>query len=161
MIWVLRLHTAHNTKLAGRGPDPSAFACPDETKYQMGNSFLRHSWCKIVSSSWINELLFLASLPLQVLASRAPPGRVSCLVLSPTRELARQIGVETHKMLTFHSNLKSHVSWCHLYFSKLQYLVAAFRAMCMGSIYLLRCGASVPAGPDCPRCAGYPGQCMG
>lgn len=44
-----------------------------------------------------------------MLASRAPKGRVSALILSPTRELARQIGVESQKMLTFHGNLKSQV----------------------------------------------------
>jgi ATP-dependent RNA helicase MSS116 len=45
----------------------------------------------------------------QVLARRAPPGKVSALVLSPTRELARQIQTETHKMLTFHQGLQSMV----------------------------------------------------
>ncbi|GFR45934.1 hypothetical protein Agub_g7396 [Astrephomene gubernaculifera] len=45
----------------------------------------------------------------KVLARRAPPGKVSALVLSPTRELARQIQAETHKMLTFHPGLHSMV----------------------------------------------------
>ncbi|PNH08328.1 DEAD-box ATP-dependent RNA helicase 25 [Tetrabaena socialis] len=45
----------------------------------------------------------------KVLAHRAPAGRISALVLSPTRELARQIQTETHKMLTFHPTLSSMV----------------------------------------------------
>ena len=48
-------------------------------------------------------------LAVQVLANRAPRGKVSALVLSPTRELARQIQTETHKMLTYHPGLHSMV----------------------------------------------------
>ncbi|GLC52864.1 hypothetical protein PLESTB_000682300 [Pleodorina starrii] len=45
----------------------------------------------------------------KVLADRAPRGKVSVLVLSPTRELARQIGAETSRMLSFHPGLHSMV----------------------------------------------------
>ncbi|EFJ48047.1 hypothetical protein VOLCADRAFT_91218 [Volvox carteri f. nagariensis] len=54
-------------------------------------------------------LAFIIPTIEKVLARRAPPGKVSALVLSPTRELARQIQTETHKMLTFHPGLHSMV----------------------------------------------------
>ncbi|GLC45352.1 hypothetical protein PLESTM_001723500 [Pleodorina starrii] len=54
-------------------------------------------------------LAFIIPTIEKVLANRAPAGKVSALVLSPTRELARQIQTETHKMLSFHSGLHSMV----------------------------------------------------
>ncbi|GIL66839.1 hypothetical protein Vafri_20229 [Volvox africanus] len=54
-------------------------------------------------------LAFIIPTIEKVLSCSAPPGKVSALVLSPTRELARQIQTETHKMLTFHSGLHSMV----------------------------------------------------
>ncbi|GLI67615.1 hypothetical protein VaNZ11_011861 [Volvox africanus] len=54
-------------------------------------------------------LAFIIPTIEKVLAHRAPQGKVSALVLSPTRELARQIQAETTKMLTFHRHLSSMV----------------------------------------------------
>ncbi|GIM07344.1 hypothetical protein Vretimale_11490 [Volvox reticuliferus] len=54
-------------------------------------------------------LAFIIPTIEKVLAHRAPRGKVSALVLSPTRELARQIQAETTKILTFHQSLRSMV----------------------------------------------------
>ncbi len=39
-----------------------------------------------------------------MLSSRPPAGKIGCLVISPSRELASQIAAEAEKLLKFHSN---------------------------------------------------------
>lgn len=68
---------------------------------------------------------------MQVLARPSPKGKVSALVLSPTRELARQIQTETHKMLTFHPNLHSMVGLWRAALRCVSYNVCA--AACEGT----------------------------
>ncbi|KAG2501074.1 hypothetical protein HYH03_000893 [Edaphochlamys debaryana] len=54
-------------------------------------------------------LAFMIPALEKVLRNPAPRGKVSVLVLSPTRELARQIQTEAHKLLTFQPQLHSMV----------------------------------------------------